>query len=643
MKTPIRVLIIEDSDNDKELILIELRSGGYDPQFVCVYTKEAMIEALDNGDWDIIISDYSMPKFSGLEALQIAKERKLDIPFILVSGTIGEELAVKAMKEGANDYLMKDKLQRLIPAIARELKDTEIKRQRNHVDRALKASELKFRVLAESAPVGIFTTDVEGATNFVNPRWCEISGLGFEDAMGFGWLNAIHPDDRQNLESEWKQTTQAIVSSKAEYRFIHPNGSVAWVIGQAVPQKDENGVFMGYIGTITDITERKMIEIDLIAAKEKAEESDRLKTAFLHNISHEIRTPLNSIVGFSGLITDPETTIEKQKKYGEIINQNCDQLTSIITDIIQIATIEAGQDTLHEKEIDLNSICELIHTQFYEKAITKNVSLICKSSLPHHEVRIITDGAKLVQILNNLIGNALKFTTEGAVMYGCEILNNVLKFFVEDTGIGIAPEMHQEIFKRFRQVESATARKFGGSGLGLAISKANVELLGGQIWVESAIGKGAKFYFTIPYKKSEPLNTLISKNNDMEQVIKQAPQDLKILIVEDEESIDTYLSIIFKNIGREILHADNGIDAVEICKKNKDIDLILMDIKMPEMSGFEATRAIRKFNKDVIIIAQTAYALDGDRERTIEAGCNDYITKPINRNLMMELIGKYFK
>lgn len=369
-------------------------------------------------------------------------------------------------------------------------------------EKALEESELRFRLLAESAPVGIFTTDEQGLTNYVNPRWCEISRLSFEEALGNGWLKAIHPGDRDTLAFSWNQAALRGEASKAEYRFIHPDGSEAWVIGLAVPQKNEKNVTTGYIGTITDITERKKMEADLIRSKEKAEESDRLKTAFLHNISHEIRTPLNSIVGFSSLISEANSSQEDIAYYSTIINQSSERLLAIITDIINIATIEAGQDVICKKEVNLYTICNQLNDQYSLKAREKNIALICDIALSDEEAHIVTDETKLFQVLNNLIGNAFKFTERGSVSFGCRLKGDKLEFSVEDTGIGIAPEMHQEIFKRFRQVENTATRKFEGSGLGLAISKANIELLGGEIWLESDSGKGSKFHFTIPYTSS---------------------------------------------------------------------------------------------------------------------------------------------
>ncbi|MDP2113771.1 MAG: ATP-binding protein, partial [Bacteroidota bacterium] len=373
--------------------------------------------------------------------------------------------------------------------------------------------------------------------------------------------------------------------------------------------------------------------------KENAEESDRLKTAFLQNISHEIRTPLNSIVGFSRIIADTELSAETFDNYATIIENSSTHLMSIIDDIIQIATIEAGQEKIHETEININSLCTLMYDRFATNARIQNVSLLCNTVLGEDEAYILTDDSKLTQVLNNLIRNALKFTKYGFVSFGYQVVGSALKFFVEDTGIGIAPEMHEKIFKRFQQVESTATRNFGGSGLGLAISKSNVELLGGRIWVESEIGKGSKFYFTIPYS---PTRVEKPEIISMEHLIVDLPNNLKILIVEDEKAVDIYLSLVLKSIGKEVLHVQNGIDAVAICRKRPDFDLILMDIKIPVMNGYEAVREIRKFNSDVIIIAQTAYALSGDREKSIEAGCNDYITKPINRNTLYEMLRRYF-
>lgn len=364
-----------------------------------------------------------------------------------------------------------------------------------------------------------------------------------------GWLKAVHPEDREKLAFNWQQSTLNNSDSKAEYRFVHPDGTEAWVIGNAVKQEDKNGNVIGYIGTITDITERKKMEAELIVAKENAEESDRLKTAFLQNISHEIRTPLNSIVGFSRIIADTELSAETFENYATIIENSSTHLMSIIDDIIQIATIESGQEKIQGKELNINALCSLMYDRFITNAQIQNISLLYNTALNEDEAYIISDDFKLTQVLNNLIRNALKFTKHGFVSFGYEVVGSTLRFFVEDTGIGVAPEMHEKIFKRFEQVESTATRKFGGSGLGLAISKSNVELLGGRIWVESEIGKVSKFYFTIPYNPTRVIKEIIS----LEHSINDLPNNLKILIVENEKAVDIYLSLVLKSIGEEIL------------------------------------------------------------------------------------------
>lgn len=380
-------------------------------------------------------------------------------------------------------------------------------------------------------------------------------------------------------------------------------------------------------------TERKQAEEELVLAKEKAEESDRLKTAFLHNISHEIRTPMNAIVGFSELLKDPELLSETRNHFTDIIIQNSYQLLSIISDIISIATIEAGQVKTTEKEIDLNSTLKLLSEQFQQKNQKQNVCLMVKNPLPDNEAFILSDETKLVQILTNLIGNAIKFTMQGHVKFGYSVKGNELEFFVEDTGIGIPPEMQQEVFKRFSQVESTLARQFGGSGLGLSISKAYVELLGGKMWLNSELDKGSTFYFTLPYKKAQK-NTFSEKQfaNSIKTEVKITKT---LLIAEDEDSNFMLLKEVLSDFSINIIRAINGIEAINICKMNKDINLVLMDIKMPVMDGYEATRQIKGFMPNLPIIAQTAYSTDIDKNKALACGCNDFISKPYKKEFLI--------
>lgn len=506
--------------------------------------------------------------------------------------------------------------------------------EQKQAEEALKESQQLYKNLTQISPVGIFRTNLDGNITYVNPRWSELTGLSFEDAKDQSWINAVHPDDRQSLIENWNENVKMQQSSFAEYRFLKPDGSIVWVVRNAVPEVIDSTV-KGFIGTITDITELKLVEKQLLIAKEKAEESDRLKTAFLHNVSHEIRTPMNAIIGFSGFLNNPDLSFEKRNFFTDIIVQSCNQLLLIISDIISIATIEAGQVKIQEEKVNLNSILNLLYKQFIPKAREKHIFMSLKADLPDNEADITTDGTKLNEILSNLIGNALKFTKEGFVNFGYNVKESFLEFYIEDSGIGIPLEMHEEIFKRFRQIEIKDAQ-FGGSGLGLSISKAHVELLGGKIWLTSEPEKGTVFYFTIPYKKTN-INALTEKLYASDNPIEiEKPRTL--LVAEDEDYNFMLIKEILSDANFTIIRAINGVEAVEICKSNPDIHLVIMDIKMPLMDGYEATKQIKELRPNLIVIAQTAYSTDIDKNKAIACGCSDFISKPFKEEQLLSKV-----
>ena len=380
---------------------------------------------------------------------------------------------------------------------------------------------------------------------------------------------------------------------------------------------------------------------ELIGAKEKAEESDRLKSAFLANMSHEIRTPMNGILGFADLLKEPELTGEERQEYIGIIEKSGLRMLNIINDLIDISKVESGQMEIFISEINVNEQIEYIFNFFKPEVQKKGMRLFFQNGLKNEEAVIQTDREKLYAILANLVKNAIKYSDTGSIEFGYTLKEKHLVFFIKDTGIGIPDDKKEAIFNRFIQADITDKRAFQGAGLGLAISKSYVEMLGGSIWVESEEGKGSTFYFTIPYN-SKPEDFISAKKLAPLVPIDHSTIKLKILIAEDDESSEKLLTEIIKKYCKEEIRVKNGIDAVETCRNNPDIDLILMDIQLPDMNGYEATREIRKFNKSVLIIAQTAYALTGDRELTLKAGCNDYISKPIDKRLLNEMIQKYF-
>jgi len=358
-------------------------------------------------------------------------------------------------------------------------------------------------------------------------------------------------------------------------------------------------------------------------------------------MSHEIRTPMNGILGFAELLKEPHLTGDEQQQYISIIEKSGKRMLNIIGDIVNISKIEAAQMEVSLSETNVNQQIEFIHTFFKPEVEKRGIQLLVTIFLPPNECRITTDREKLYAILTNLVGNALKYTFLGSIEFGVEKKGNFLEFFVRDTGVGIPENQREIIFERFRQGNDLITKPYEGIGLGLSISKAFVELLGGNIWIESQLGKGSTFYFTIPYNVDEEVKPSIKKgsaNIETEHQVK----NLKILIAEDDESSVSFLSTALKKDFGRILIARTGIEVVESCRANPDLDLILMDIRMPELDGYSATRQIRQFNKDVVIIAQTAYAMAGDREKAIEAGGNDYISKPIKIGFLKELIRKHF-
>lgn len=396
------------------------------------------------------------------------------------------------------------------------------------------------------------------------------------------------------------------------------------------------------IAVARDITERKQAEVELVKAKEKAEESDRLKSAFLANMSHEIRTPMNGILGFTQLLKRKDIMIDQQQEYIAIIENSGNRLLNIINDIIDISKIESGQMSVLITDTNINKQLDFIHNFFTPEVAQKGMQLIANKELTETEATIKTDSEKVFAILTNLVKNAVKYSNTGTIEFGYKRKDSNLEFYVKDTGIGIPEDRHDAIFERFVQADVGDVRATEGAGLGLSISKAYVEMLGGKIWVDSQPDAGSVFYFTIPYNVSKKVIAKVETgalNRDETDGIRR----LKIVVAEDDEPSSQLITMMIEAYGREILHAKNGIEAVEICRQADDIDLILMDIKMPKMNGYEATKQIRQFNKDVIIIAQTAFALEGEREKTLSAGCNDYISKPLTHKLLVELVEKYFK
>jgi PAS domain S-box-containing protein len=763
MNDSIKILFIEDIKSDAELIWHQIKNENIQFTKRLVERKEDYLDALVSFNPDIIISDYSLPHFDGMQALLIKMEMAPGIPFILVTGSINERVAVDCMKAGADDYIIKENLSRLGEAIKSALNKKEIARQKGIMEKMLKENEEKYRLIVDHSPDAIIIHS-GGKILFANPTTLRLLGAeSFDSIKDIPVISFVHPDFRdlalnrimrisetgepsdyaeekflklnsevfdvevigipitylgkpavqviirdisrrklieeKLIESETYYRTlldispDAIITADLEgivtygsknsyeifgeppddrfigtsvlhwldpeeshrpimerfmdiingntkpvtgiYKLLKYDRSAFWAEVSSCPIIGAKGNINGLLIICRDISDRKKAEEELIRARDKAEEGDRLKTAFINNISHEVRTPMNAITGFAALLGEPDISKETQKSYIEIINQSSDHLLDVLTDIIEISNIEAGILKLKKNEINLNSLLAKLFRQFTTQAYEKGLELKLGSVLSEKEANIITDNAKLIQILSNLISNALKFTLHGEIEFGCSLKNGKLEFYVSDTGIGIAEEQHQKIFNRFYQVEHSDKRQlYEGTGLGLSISKEYVELMKGKIWLTSKPDSGSVFCFTIPYEQAIDLFAQVQPGKEKSRI--KVSGKKTILIAEDDDSNFYLIKEFLAGLNIEIIRACNGVEAVDICHSDRRIDLVLMDIEMPVMDGYTAIGKILAHSPDTLIIAQTAYA--SDEEKSTTAGCVGFISKPFSKKQFVNLI-----
>jgi PAS domain S-box-containing protein len=512
---------------------------------------------------------------------------------------------------------------------------------RKRIEDELLKSEALFKSVVQNLIDVTILTDEKGIVTFISHQCKRVLGYQESDFLGKVFPDIIYPEDKIKCHDEWENVFfHGKELREFVYRIIDGQNKVRWISHSATMVKS-NGDSLGMQNTIRDITEHKKTEIELISAKEKAEESERLKSAFLANMSHEIRTPMNGIIGFTQLLKEPGLTIDEQRDYINTIEKSGNRMLNTINDIIDVSKIESGLITIEINELDITQLLGDLYKFFKPEADMKGLQFSFSSLLIDDEAIIYTDIEKINSILTNLIKNAIKFTNTGSIEFGCEKKEEYYEFYVKDTGVGIPQKQKRIIFDRFRQGSESHIRNYEGAGLGLAISKSYAEMLHGRMWVESEVGTGSIFYFIIPCipgsNESRKGKETVSTRYKPFQV-----KTLKILIAEDDETSHYLLTLILKKMNHTVVHARTGLQAIDACLANPGLDLIMMDTKMPEIDGYEATRRIRQFNKDIVIIAQTAFGFLGERDKAIAAGCNDYISKPIHKDLLFKLIQKYF-
>jgi PAS domain S-box-containing protein len=499
----------------------------------------------------------------------------------------------------------------------------------------------------QQSPVSVIITDTDGKIIYCNRKFVQVTGYSYEDIIGN--TPRIIKSGLTSIEI-YEKLWSTITSGKAwrgELLNKKKNGELYWESASISPVKNKDGVITHFVAVKEDITERKNLEEDLLKAKKKAEESDQLKTAFLANMSHEIRTPMNAIIGFTEILNEKIYSEEEQQRLHQLIMDNGHKLLGIIDDIVDIAKIEAGQLSVKAERCSANKILYDNYYNFKElrkKLGKKHIHIIARQFVENKNFVFISDGQRINQVISNLMNNALKYTFDGTIELGYTLryINNKdhIDFYVKDTGIGIRKENFNKIFDRFSRFNvTGDFSKTGGTGLGLAISKNLAKLLGGDILVESVEHQGSSFHLILPFK--EIIDDRFEPEVAETPVQKNTWANKTILIAEDEDSNFHLLEIMLKKTKAKIIRAFNGKEAVDFIRGGKTVDFILMDVRMPLMDGYEATRLIKKFDPDIPVVAQTAYALSGDRENSLEAGCDDYISKPIRKAELFGVLSKF--
>lgn len=652
MDNSIKILTVEDNINDVKLLKREFNKNDIKFEMQVVDNEGDYRKAITTFEPDIILSDYTMPEFDGMTALKIRMEICPLIPFIVVTGSIDEFTAVECLKSGADDYVLKEYIHRITPSLKSALRARDLNIEKEKAQMALVESEYKYRTLIENLAVGVYQVEPSGKILQVNPAFLKIMGYVKPDQKVTNFTEELSKHSAWDFYPDPKVREKLLTALKEkgeiknfEMQMYNYNKELIWVNVSAKARMDKDGNLLWVDGVLEDISIRKEAEIQLIKAKEKAEEASRLKSSFLANMSHEIRTPLNGILGFAELLSE-DLGDKDQLHSVEIIQKSGRRLLETLDLILNYSKLDAESLTAQYKEVDVNIIVEEAVKEF--ETMASNRGLYFEKKINTNDLRAQIDERFLRHVLNNLIKNAIVYTQKGGLTLTLEANKEDMIIRVEDTGIGIAKEKQIIIFEPFRQASEGYGRNFEGTGLGLSIAKRFVEMMKGSIEVESEIGKGSSFTVRIPIscdKESGNEDTSINNKPTISSPSKiPINKKAKILVVEnDEDNLLFVLSVLKKQF--ETDSAVDGYQAIEKAKK-KIYDIILMDINLGKgIDGMQTVYEIRKLEgySNVPIAALTAYTSNEDKEEFLTGGCTHYISKPFKSHQLLELCDNILK
>ena len=664
------VLIVDDREDG--LIALSAVLADSNLKVITANSGRKALAHVEQREFAAILLDVQMPELDGFETAALIREnpRHRDVPIIFVTAINKDDSYVhRGYELGAVDYVFKpfDAIvlrSKVAVFVELFLKNKQLEaqaaivRQAETRERHLRLAELeleslkRYRSLADSIPHSVWRAKPDGKMEYFNRQWELATGLSCEASLGDGWQAAVHPEDLRSLLKAWISAMEAGGDLDLEARLKDAAGEWRWNWIRASVDRRPGGEPIAWLGTCTDVNRRKSLAESLIVARKDADAANEAKTNFLANMSHEIRTPLNSILGFAELMLRSDALDDDLAAHASTIKRNGAQLLKLIDQILDISKVEANRLEIEILEVDLSSmladIRALFEVQTQERALELRVR--CVNAVP---TRVSTDPTRLRQILVNLIGNAIKFTPKGRVQIdvdwqAAESARGRLKFRIRDTGVGIDPLASDRLFLPFHQADSSTARQFGGTGLGLALSRRLAQALGGDVTLAwSAPGRGSAFDVEIDASACAGTDTF--RDADQKSVLDDdrrlepsvdALAGLDVLVVDDAADNRTLMSRFLGAVGARVDCAVDGFQGVDKALAGR-YDIVLMDIQMPRLDGYGATAKLRGLGYRGPIIALSAHALKEDRERSLEAGCDDHLTKPIDRRTLVAQVARY--